>query len=97
MKIFIKSNSCEYDGGHFNSTTDDTYSIEVPDYITIPTLAHIIKDKENMTEHNFKAMRLITPVPRLNFPAGRHYKLNESPLFIIYPQIRVSFRVRGWS
>ena len=92
MKILIISNSCEYDGGHFNSTTDDTYSIEVPDYITIPTLAHIIKDKENMTEHNFNAMRLISLVP---LPAGRHYKLNESPLFINFPQIRVWFRVRG--
>ena len=60
MKLFIHSGySREYDGGYFNSTTNDIYSIDVQDYITINTLAHIIKDKENMTEHNFIAMRLI--------------------------------------
>ena len=60
MKLFIRSWSCEYEGGCFNSTTDDVYSIDVPDYITRTTLAHIIKDKENMTEHNFAAIRLIS-------------------------------------
>ena len=60
MKLFIHSGySREYDGGYFNSTTNDIYSIDVQDYITINTLAHIIKDKENMTEDNFIAMRLI--------------------------------------
>jgi len=60
MKLFIRSWSCEYEGGCFNSTTDHVYSIDVPDYITRTTLAHIIKDKENMTEHNFAAIRLIS-------------------------------------
>ena len=60
MKLFIRSWSCEYEGGCFNSTTDHVYSIDVRDYITRTTLAHIIKDKENMTEHNFEAIRLIS-------------------------------------
>ena len=65
MRLFIHGNSCEYSccacsgRENFDSTTDDVYSIDVPDFIKISTLSYIIKDKENMTEHNFQAMRLL--------------------------------------
>ena len=98
MKLFINSKSCEYDGGHFNSITNDIYSIDVQDYITINTLAHIIKDKENMTEHNFESMRLISsgeliyPLSWSRDHSERYSILNklndDSHIYII-------FRVRG--
>ena len=83
MRLFIHSNSCEYSCGAcsgreiFDSTTDDVYSIDVPDFIKINTLVHIIKDKENMTEYNFKAMRLLCngkiiypgPMTPMQFPS----------------------------
>ena len=109
MKLFIHSKSCEYDDGHFNSTTDDIYSIDVQDYITINTLAHIIKDKENMTEHNFEAIRLISsgiqyyPLPLLVYPGCRAHaerygmlnKLNDIPNLNDDSHINIVFRLRG--
>ena len=83
MRLFIHSNSCEYSccacSGReiFDSTTDDVYSIDVPDFIKINTLVHIIKDKEHMTDHNFQAMRLLCngkiiypgPMTPIQFPS----------------------------
>ena len=80
MKLFIHSFSCEYEDGCFNSTTNGVYSIDVPDYITRTTLAHIIKDKENMTEHNFVAMRLINDGKWLypTIPQGHAWQMAAS-------------------
>ena len=72
MKLFIHSSDMRYscktcmlhghlgdcDASYFISSINDVHSIDVPDYITINTLAHIIKDKENMTVHNFENMIL---------------------------------------
>ena len=92
-----------------NDILNDIYSIDVQDYITINTLAHIIKDKENMTEHNFVAIRLISsgiqyyPLPLLVYPGGRAHaerygmlnKLNDIPNLNDDSHINIVFRLRG--
>ena len=81
MKLFIHSFSCEYEDGCFNSTTNGVYSIDVPDYITRTTLAHIIKDKENMTEHNFEAITLLS-APEAEEGARWIYPKPPIPIFL---------------
>ena len=82
MKLFIHSFSCEYEDGCFNSTTNGVYSIDVPDYITRTTLAHIIKDKENMTEHNFEAITLLSAPEAESISHKRIYPKPPIPIFL---------------
>jgi hypothetical protein len=96
MRVVISSQSIPYDGGNFISTTEDTYSLHVPDCITIYTLAHIISDMEEMTEHNWKALRLIHAY-RQCYSAGGYepdIKLSDIPNIESTP-IFVMFRIRG--
>ena len=65
MKLFIQS------------IHTPLYSIDVQDYITINTLAHIIKDKENMTDENFKGMRLFCDGKQL-YDSGHFWPVQMS-------------------
>ena len=81
------------------------YTIYVPDYIRISTLANIIKDKENISETLFERIKLSSwypfvrdqPLPPItwSYPPlhSPDYKLSEIPELINNPHIWTFLRL----